>query len=210
MMKKKMQEGLCEPFPPGAVRTRPGSYGKQLKYIESWRVVRRLNQVFDADWDLRIKQHVMLDEEVVVEVQLTAAGVTKEAFGASAISRNRETSQPISVGDDIKSACSDGLKKAASLFGVGLELHSGRTASKADAASSASTPRTSNGNGHLTERQAKAILAIAGQRGISEPEVRTKILDSFGVPLERLGRREASELITKLNTGNGRAVGGVA
>jgi len=204
-MDKETQTVLVEPFPEDAIRSRRGNHGKQLHYLETWRVIDRLNQAFGHDWNFRIHEWKVMENEVVVHAEVEAAGVVKQAFGSSCITRSRESGDAVSIGDDLKSASSDGLKKASSKFGIGLHLYSGKPA---PAPGELETPKTPGSNGRLTDRQLRAILAVAGQKGMSEAEIRTKILDSFGAPLEQLGRKEASQLITKLN--NGSAEGGAS
>jgi hypothetical protein len=63
----------------------------------------------------------------------------------------------------------------------------------------------------LTNRQYGAILALGEKAGYSESQVKTRVLDLYSLPLDKLDRRTASELISELNSkvnGNGKAVGG--
>ena len=55
--------------------------------------------------------------------KLTAGGISKMAFGASSITRAKSGGKPISLGDDLKGASTDSLKKGATLLGVGLQVH---------------------------------------------------------------------------------------
>ena len=55
--------------------------------------------------------------------KLTADGVTKTQFGASSVTRDRQTKDLVSVGDDLKAAATDALKKCATFLGVGLHLY---------------------------------------------------------------------------------------
>ena len=116
-------ELLERPFPPEQIRQREGSFGKVLDYIEGHAVIQRLNEVFEGQWDFFVESHQILDNEVIVLGKLSAGGVTKLQFGASRITRNRETNETINLGDDLKAAATDSLKKAATLMGVGLYLY---------------------------------------------------------------------------------------
>ena len=60
---------------------------------------------------------------MIVIGQLNAGGIVKSQFGSSRITRARETGDIISLSDDLKAAATDALKKAATLFGVGLHLY---------------------------------------------------------------------------------------
>jgi hypothetical protein len=49
--------------------------------------------------------------------------VTKAAFGSSRITRDNRSGKAVALGDDLKAATTDALKKAATLLGVGLYLY---------------------------------------------------------------------------------------
>jgi len=217
-MEEQIINALVEPFPAEAIKTRRGGRGKELRYLETWRVVDRLNRAFAHHWTFRLLEWKVMENEVVVHAELEAAGIAKQAFGSSMITRNRDSGEAISVGDDVKAGGSDALKKAATLFGVGLELYAGRSAeapplklpAKAPSspenrrkgpAATPSAPEGGNGPSRITERQLRAVLALAESKGGGEVSVRTQILSTYSVPLERLDRRQASEVISGLNNG---------
>ena len=223
-MEDQIINALVESFPDTVIKTRRGSHGKELKFLETWRVIERLNVAFEHDWTLTILEWRVMENEVVVHAELEAAGSSKQAFGSSTITRNRDSGEAISIGDDVKAAGSDALKKAATLFGVGLELYSGRSAEvhprkpPANAPSAQencretsrakpSAPNGPHGPSGITERQLQAVLSLAESRGGGAVAVRTQVLDRFGVPVEQLTRRQASQVISALNNG-GIVVGG--
>jgi hypothetical protein len=180
------------------------------------KIIERLNEAFGSEWSLELEKHEIRDDEVIVLVRLSAAGVVKMAFGTSGITLARESGKSISIGDDLKSATSDGLKKAASLLGVALELSVDREEPVPERKpgpqnirplrrpSGATPPDESSGRSTaastttLTSRQQSAILRLGGDLGMSSPELKTWILKSRGVPLERLSTKQASELIGEL------------
>lgn len=203
-MKPEAIDILIEPFPEAAVRTRRGGHGKELRYLETWRVIERLNLAFSHDWAFRLLEWKLLENEIVVHAELEAAGVIKQAFGSSSITRSRDSGEAIGIGDDAKSAASDALKKSATMLGVGLELYAGKNghAPETNHAGPRATPGAEPRNrSQISERQLYAILALARTKGDGEVSVRTKVLDSFGVPIEKLDRRQASEIISALNNG---------
>lgn len=217
-MKEDTMKLLSEPFPVEVIRTRRGHHGKELRYLETWRVIERLNGVFGADWSFHIKELKILDEEVLVKVEISAGPTTKSAFGGATITRGKETDQAICVADDVKAACSDALKKGATLFGIGLELYADRTEEQEKPAMSSNrTPQDGReapgGNGkRLTQRQFKALTSMSEQVGLSEQGLETWVQESFGCPIAELGRKDASELISDLHRrlagGNGGGAGG--
>ena len=223
-MEQSVRDVLENPFPASEIRTRKGTFGKELAYAEVHNYIARLNQAFAGDWSFDIIEHSILDAEVIVLGKLAAGDVHKTAFGSSAITTTRDSGEKVSIGDDLKAAASDSLKKCSSLLGVGLELYSGSSGQSATTKAATKAPRSSrnarNGgdegrgqgptisNGaRITERQLQAVLSLAESRGGGAVAVRTQILDRFGLPLEKLDRRQASQIISALNNG-GLAVGG--
>ena len=103
--------------------------GTRLTYIPVAAVIQRLNEVLGVDaWSLKIVSvyrdatdpdfivaHVMLTAEFEREV------VTRDAVGGQRIKRTRDGGI-IDLGDEMKGAVSDALKKAAQTLGVGLYL----------------------------------------------------------------------------------------
>lgn len=221
-MEQRIRDILERPFPSEFTRTRKGSFGQQLRYVEVVHYIRRLNEAFGGGWAFDVVEHRILDAEVVVLGKLAAGEVGKTAFGGSAITTNRESGEQVSVADDLKAAASDSLKKCCSLLGIGLELYSDMPAEIPDERAN-SQPKPAgqppgsgpgNGNGKvLTNRQYKAILTMAAQAEIDEPRLKTWVLNSYGCPLDKLDRKGASEIISELQNklnGNGRLAGGGA
>jgi len=219
-MEQSVRDVLENPFPASEIRTRKGTFGKELAYAEVHNYIARLNQAFAGDWSFDIIEHSILDAEVIVLGKLAAGDVHKTAFGSSAITTIRDSGERVSIGDDLKAAASDALKKCSSLLGLGLHLYGMTTTALEPAGRPSETVAFPGGNTHsgngntLTSRQYNAILALAEKAGYSEAQVKTRVLDLHGVPLEKLDRRTASELISELNNkvnGNGRqAQGGAA
>ena len=214
-MDESTREVLERPFPAEQIRTRKGSFGKELAYAEVHNYIARLNEAFAGDWSFDIVEHHIYDDEVVVLGRLTAGAVTKTAFGGSSITRAKDTGDRVSISDDLKSAASDSLKKCSSLLGLGLCLY-GASASTPDShteasrshengregsATTRSTSKGGNGPSRITERQLHAVLSLAESKGDGEVALRTRVLGLYGVPVEQLDRRQASEVISGLNNG---------
>src|SRR5438477_9330187 len=110
---------LEQPFDAKQIKQREGTFGDQLDYLEGATVIQRLNDALDGEWTFEVVEHHVYDQEVLVVGRLTHAGVTKMQFGKSAMTRSRQDKTVISLGDDLKAAATDALKKCATLFGVG-------------------------------------------------------------------------------------------
>lgn len=119
------RELLEKPFGPEQIKRREGNFGRTLDYISGADIIQRLNDAFDAEWSFRIILHEIIKEadEVFVLGELKACDIVKTQFGSSKITRARESGEMISLADDLKSAATDALKKAATLLGVGLHLY---------------------------------------------------------------------------------------
>ena len=218
-MKREVREVLEKPFPPEVIKQREGSYGRQLDYVEGHTVIQRLTDAFDGDWSFEIQSYQILDEEVVVLGRLVANGIVqKSQFGSSSITRTRETGKPVSIGDDIKAAATDALKKCATLLGVALYLYNGNGAVSSGAAknpqtetngvycgagsnnlpsggSGAGTSSQEKGNGRISTRQLNFVLKLGKNIGWTSKELNDEAVKAFGVKLDFLSVKEASAFI---------------
>lgn len=123
---------LSEPFSAEAERTLVKS-GTSLTYIPQAEVVARLNRVFGVhNWSsetLSIFRDATDKDWVVAHVRITASitsgdrvhTISHDGVGGQKIKRTK-AGDPVDLGDEFKGAASDALKKAATLFGVGLYL----------------------------------------------------------------------------------------
>jgi len=197
-----MNRALLEkPFEPANVKQRQGSFGNTLDYVEGHAVIARLNEAFEATWAFELSNHWILKEtdEVLVLGKLSAEGITKMAFGSMQISRNEDTKAIISLGDDLKAASTDALKKAASLLGVGLYLYSNPKPKPSEPRSEEPPKGGNGGNGgngtRLTNKQLSAIFAIGKSKGLQNKDIKEKALTIFNKNLDFLTKEEASSFI---------------
>ncbi len=174
---------LCRPFPPDAIRERPGSRGTTVAYVTVDAVIDRLNEGLAGVWTFEVVRHDVTEREVVVLGRLTAAGTSKMAFGGSSITVD-ENGRTVSVADDLKAASSDALKKAASLLGVGVEFYRG-SQTKSDGV----RPSTADAKDRITARQLGALSSLCRQLGLGK--------DALCALLEKKYRRSAPQFLTK-------------
>ena len=216
-----MNRALLEkPFEPGQVKQRQGNFGHILDYVEGHVVTSRLNEAFDGNWTFEIVKYRILKDtdEVLVLGKLTAEGVTKMAFGSKQVEKNKDTKAIISLGDDLKAASTDALKKAASLFGVGLYLYSDQRPNGKTQEGHPETPNkgastgneknqpgpknepgtTGDNGGRLTNKQLAMIFAVGKSKGLQTKEIKDKALDTFKKNLNFLTKAEASTFINAL------------
>jgi hypothetical protein len=201
------REILEKPFMPEQIRRRQGTDGDVFDYVEGCAVIQRLNECFEAEWIFEIQDHRIYDEEVVVLGKLTAQGVAKSQFGKSRITRAKKDNSIISIGDDLKAAATDCLKKCATLFGVGLHLYFGEApagngnGNGNGAHHSNGMEGNGSGTGRLTARQLSAIFSLAKAREWSNKQVRDFSQEMFGKLPDFLNKRDASALIQHLQGG---------
>lgn len=127
-MHKNTIEILTRPFPAHLIKKASGR-GGSVTYVEIAAYVNRLNEAFNYDWSFEIThQEVQWDaEEVLVRGRLTAGDVSKEQIGTDSIKFKKETEHipknSVSIGNNLKSAATDALKKCATQLGIGLDLY---------------------------------------------------------------------------------------
>jgi len=209
---------LEQPFPKELLKTRKGTFGKSFTYVEGAEYIRKLNEAFEGDWSFEVVEHQILDTEVIVLGKLTAEGVSKMDFGVSTITVARGTGEVVSLGQDIKSATTDCVKRCSRQFGLGLSLYSEEPTSETNRRSDGQSPPQrrgntrpsnggngrSNGNGNntngnrLTQKQLSCIWGMARSLGRSVEELRRHTLDAYAVQPEQLSKSDASNLITEL------------
>ena len=195
----KNRELLEQPFTSEQIKQRQGTYGDVLGYVEAADVVQRLNDALDAEWSFAVLDHKIYDDEAVVLGELSTNGVVKTQFGKSKITRTREDRTVVSLGDDLKAAVSDSLKKCATLMGVGLHLYQD-SASDGRPVPKPGPPATSR-NGRITAKQLSAIFGIGKAMGMDNQTIRDYTKKFFGKLPDYLTRQEASVIIEQLQEG---------
>jgi hypothetical protein len=137
---------LTAPFPKAAIKQRTVGGGRSLSYVEGHTVIHRLNAATHYTWDLEILalESMTIGNQTVLRahVRLSIPGLgAREHVGVQSIADR--------AGEDlVKGAVTDALKKAATLFGVGLELYG---------------PDYGSGELDAVETAAKRVLSSAGK-----------------------------------------------
>jgi len=117
------RELLEKQFTGKDVKQRKGNFGSMIDYVDVQLIIQRLNDAFDAFWSFKLIEYQTMENEVITLGELSVNGITKQQFGTSSITKNAKTGMVISIGDDLKAAASDSLKKCASLLGVALHIY---------------------------------------------------------------------------------------
>lgn len=115
---------LGVPTPRQFIKQRRGAGGFTFNYVDVSYVVKQLNAIFGLMWDFEIDWQDISTKEVIVRGKLTvkdAKGntISKTQYGSASVLNN------VAIGDRLKAAGSDSLKKCASWLGVALDVYSG-------------------------------------------------------------------------------------
>jgi len=127
---------LSWPTPEKYIMQRKGRGNFVMDYVETNYVIGMLNAIFLFNWDSEILEQIIDKEEnqIAMKIRLTvrfADGkeIKKDAWGGSDIKRLKDTKKMVDFADDLKSAESDGIKKAASMIGICWDVYAGLTTS---------------------------------------------------------------------------------
>ncbi len=168
---KSLASLMDKKTPKGAIYTREGRGKMVLQYVTGSWMIEQLNSVFGYNWDWEIQAEGLGSIQVWVRGILTVRSyqddgtvitVTKSAYGGADIKKygasNSKSGEVIDLADDLKSASTDAMKKAASLLGFAGDLY-GRSG------------EATQSKGGLDETQLKAIRFRATELGMGEEEL---------------------------------------
>lgn len=120
---KEAHETMKRKTPKTAIYTRPGPFGKPLAYVPWAWVAQQLNEAFGPAWSFKYISDPKMDGgEVLVMIELSTPLGVQQAFGSH---RYQATNPNASYGDALQSAASKALRRAASRWGIGLDLYLG-------------------------------------------------------------------------------------
>ena len=205
-MDLKTLAALGEAFDPKLIKHRQG-VGRTLDYVEAPHIIRRLNQVLEGNWSfLLLGAPIILNQTdgnpawVVVHGRLVIHGregfptITKDAWGSRDIGyfgkQSQKAGQIMALGDEIKKAATDALKKCATQCGVALDLYKGEDYDEEGGATSAQAEAAPQGGA--------AAAAPAGQPPVVGMEAHSHAVNAIaGMALDACGknRQVAAELI---------------
>lgn len=122
---------LLKTTPQKYVRSRPAKGGGQWKYVTGGYVKKTLNFMFGWDWDFEIIEQMILHGEAIVKGKLTCRTngktIIKTQFGNKDIIYKKDLVNgervPLSIGNDLKAAATDALKKCAAEIGIAADIY---------------------------------------------------------------------------------------
>ena len=128
---------ILQGTPKSAIRERPAKGGGTWKYVSGTYVRKVLNMAFGFDWSFEIKdyQYDIAVGQAFVQGRLTVntngKTITKEQFGRQEIKfktayengKKVRTNIPLDIGNDLKGAATDALKKCSADFGIAMDVY---------------------------------------------------------------------------------------
>ena len=122
--------------PPQYIKKRPAKGGGTWEYVTGGYVRKVLNLMFGWDWDFEILDHTIIGGEAVVKGRLTCRTngkqIVKTQFGNKDVIYKKQTQDeitkgldkiPLSIGNDLKAAATDALKKCAAEIGIAADIY---------------------------------------------------------------------------------------
>jgi len=113
-------------------KQRPAKGGGTWTYVTGGYVKKCLNLMFGWDWDFEVVDEKVLHGEVIVKGRLTCRTngreIVKMQFGNKDVMYKREPDKegnriPLSIGNDMKAAATDALKKCAAEIGIAADVY---------------------------------------------------------------------------------------
>jgi hypothetical protein len=129
ILNKEQLNFLLGKTPETHIYTRPAKGGGQWKFVTGDYVKKVLNSIFGWDWDFEIVSFDvnMAAKQAIVHGKLTCrangATVVKHQFGRADIKIRKADGAPLDLGNDLKAASTDALKKCASELGIASDVY---------------------------------------------------------------------------------------
>lgn len=118
---------LFKRTPDKYVRQRPAKGGGTWAYVSGGYIRKCLNLMFGWDWDFEIISESVYPTQVVVKGKLTARvngkAIVKMQYGCKEIMCRKGTDIPLNLGNDLKAAATDALKKCAAELGIAADIY---------------------------------------------------------------------------------------
>jgi len=111
------------------VKQRPGKGGGKWDFVSGSYVKKVLNLAFGWDWDFQVLDHkfdLEIGQAFVLGRLTVRSGektIIKEQFGRVEIKKKKADGLPLDLGNDLKAATTDALKKCASELGIASDIY---------------------------------------------------------------------------------------
>jgi len=189
-----------EDFPGGKLPKRPvrGGGSFDLDFVPGWWFVKQANLVFQHRWSFEVDElnvgnnFVWVKGRVTVKVpgqEVTEDGITKRVegyeivksqFGGATIKKKKNSTEIIDIGDDLKAAATDSMKKCLTLFGFAADVYG---------------PREAQEQGAASTKQLDALYNLGEKAGMSRQDIQDLSEKEFEHKPEEVSEKEVLELI---------------
>lgn len=131
-LNEKQLAFILKRTPKQYIHTRPAKGGGQWEYVTGGYIQKVLNLMFGFDWDFEILDEKILHGEAIVKGRLTCRSngkqIVKTQYGNKDIIFKKEPDKdgnriPLSIGNDLKAAATDALKKCAAQIGIAADVY---------------------------------------------------------------------------------------
>ncbi|AKG94236.1 hypothetical protein AVT43_gp62 [Polaribacter phage P12002L] len=129
VLNEKQLQILFKKTPKKHIYQRPAKGGGNWDYVTGTYVKKVLNLMFNFDWDFEVVEHkfdLTFKQAFVLgklTVRTNGKTITKMQFGTKDIMFKRNTSLPLDLGNDLKAATTNALKKCASELGIASDVY---------------------------------------------------------------------------------------
>ena len=110
------------------IKKRPAKGGGEWAFVSGNYIQKCLNLMFGWDWDFEILDEKITTTQVVVKGKLTCRvgekTIVKTQYGRKDIAFRKGTTDPLDLGNDMKAAATDAMKKCAAQIGIASDVYS--------------------------------------------------------------------------------------
>jgi len=118
---------LLKKTPQIHIYQRPAKGGGKWDFVTGTYMKKVLNMMFGWDWDFEVIQFEYTNDQALVLGKLSCRvdgrQIVKMQFGRADIKHKKGTNDPLDLGNDLKAATTDSLKKCASELGVASDIY---------------------------------------------------------------------------------------
>lgn len=124
---------LLAKTPKKYIHKRPAKGGGQWDYVTGGYMKKVLNLMFGWDWDFEITKdtvHIEAGQVIImgkltvrVDTGLRVVSIIKQQYGRADIKFRKNSKIPLDLGNDMKAAATDGLKKCAAELGIAADIY---------------------------------------------------------------------------------------
>lgn len=128
LLNSKQLQFILKKTPAKYIKKRPAKGGGEWSFVSGNYVQKCLNLMFGWDWDFEVTDDKITPHQVIVKGRLTCRingrTIVKTQYGRKDIICRKGTDTPLDLGNDLKAAATDALKKCASQIGIAADVYS--------------------------------------------------------------------------------------